>query len=337
MVAGAGKFEGVWRNGLHKVCTLEERSTTGRFFTPGRCIFLPALTLLLTAGCLYARTAVMQSAASLRFLNSSGMVIRLANHNKTPSLKQLIASVSAGLRSSAFQRIPAYRPTGWRYRLSVDDSAGTSPIESAPQARKKKKQQFAGSPRHIFWVVPAFNVDYANNFHPLTPKEKFLEWARGAYDPLGLAAGAFEAGTEYSPTSGFCDYGQGWSGYGECFGSAELDANVSSFFGDFVFTVLMHQDPRYFRLGHGSFGRRLWYAISRVWLTHSDSGHIVFYSSALSGTVLAAAVSNLYYPQQERGFSLTLSRIGWDLGDTALYNAAAEFWPDIKQRLYHTF
>lgn len=314
-----------------------EQSSRGCVRVPGEDLFLSVLTVLFLSGCLYGKPFMTNPQTGSLFLNSDGVVSGSDTPQRIPSLKQLIASVSAGLPNSTFPLIPEHRPTGWRYRLSVDESAVSSPIENAPRVRKKKKQKFAGSPRHIFWVVPAFNVDYAKNFHPLTPKEKFDEWARGAYDPLGLAAAAFEAGTEYSPSSGFCDYGSGLVGYGECFGSAELDANVSSFFGDFVFTVLMHQDPRYFRLGHGSFGRRLWYAISRVWLTHSDSGHIVFYSSALSGTVLAAALSNLYYPQQERGFSLTLSRIGWDLGDTALYNAAAEFWPDIKHRLYHTF
>lgn len=321
-------------------CTPVERTKRGDSRSLVGSGFWGAFAVALLLGCFCSQPAMAQPASSVPFLDSNGVVLGPVRYSHRRPLKQLIASISSGLPDSSFlPLIPKRRPTGWRYRLAAEKSSGAARVENASQAGKGKKHpsQFSGSPRHIFWVVPAFNVDYASNFHPLTPKEKFDEWARGAYDPLGLAAGAFEAGTEYSPTSGFCDYGQGWRGYGECFGSAELDANVSSFFGDFVFTVLMHQDPRYFRLGHGSFGRRLWYAVSRVWLTHSDSGHIVFYSSALSGTVLAAAVSNLYYPQQERGFSLTLSRIGWDLGDTALYNAAAEFWPGIRHEIYRTF
>jgi hypothetical protein len=195
-----------------------------------------------------------------------------------------------------------------------------------------------GSPGHIFWVVPAFKVDYAGKFQPLTPKEKFQEWAQGSYDPLGLGVGAFEAGVlEYSSTDGFCGYGKDYIGYMECFGSAELDSNISSFIGDYVLTVAFHQDPRYFRLGKGPFARRVFYAISRVFVTYNDRGHTVFYSSALIGTVAAAGISNLYYPPQDRGFGLTLSRIGFDLGNTALYNAAAEFWPDINSGLHRVF
>lgn len=210
---------------------------------------------------------------------------------------------------------------------------GARKPEQTPQKDKQPEvyspTATTGSPKHIFWIVPAFKVNYAGKFQPLTPKEKFQQWAQSTYDPLGLATGAVEAGTlQYSPSDGFCGYGHGWAGYGKCYGSMQLDATDSSFFGDYVFTVLMHQDPRYFRLGKGSFGRRSLYAISRVFVTFNDSGKNVFYASGLSGTVMAAFVSNLYYPQSDRGIGPTVSRIGIDLGNTALYNGAAEFWPD---------
>jgi hypothetical protein len=213
----------------------------------------------------------------------------------------------------------------------------------AANKKNKKKKPYSpsatyGSPGHIFWVEPAYKADYLHNFKPLTPREKFNEWAQAAYDPLGFGVVAFEAATlEHTSSDGFCGYGHGAGAYGKCFGSMEADSNISSFVGDFVLPVILHQDPRYFRLGQGSFGRRAWYAISRVFITHSDSGKWVFYSSALSGTVLAAAASNLYYPPQDRGFGASVSRAGIDLGDTAIFNLAAEFWPDIKTRVYHTF
>jgi hypothetical protein len=219
------------------------------------------------------------------------------------------------------------------------------PSASLPQTPTpdQQKQQHSpsattGSPGHIFWVVPAFKVDYQHGFKPLTTREKFQEWARGAYDPIGLSLGALEAGTlEYSSRDGFCGYGGEVGGYGKCFGSLELDADVSSFIGDFALTSLLHQDPRFFRLGKGSLPGRLWYAVSRVFVTYNDSGHTVFYSSALSGTAIAAAVSNLYYPPQDRGIGHTMSRVAIDLGNTALYNAAAEFWPDIHRKLHRIF
>lgn len=170
-----------------------------------------------------------------------------------------------------------------------------------------------------------------SDFHPLTPREKFGEWLEGTYDPRGLGWEAFLSATvEYSSQDGYCGYGNGWGGYGKCLGATELEANVSSFLGDYALPSLMHQDPRYFRLGHGSVGTRVVYAVSRVFVTHADDGRWVFASAALSGSAISAGLSNLYYPAQDRGFGRSLGRAGVDLGNTALYNLAAEFWPDIK-------
>lgn len=252
--------------------------------------------------------------------------------------------------NSAHQADDWLSPFGAHFAPEGDISslaASGSPSPGFPQqpgtlqVQKKKKGNSSattGSPGHIFWVIPAYKVDYGQNFKPLTPKEKFDEWWRGEYDPLGLGVGAFEAATlEHSSTDGFCGYGKGWGSYGQCFGSLELDSTDSSFIGDFALPVLLHQDPRYFRLGEGSFGKRVFYAISRVFITYNDSGHNVFDSSALSGTVIAAALSNLYYPPQEVGASHTMSRVAIDLGNTALYNASAEFWPDIHRELHKIF
>jgi hypothetical protein len=210
--------------------------------------------------------------------------------------------------------------------------------DSSANKEKDKNTVEQGSPKHIFLVVPAFHVTYLQTFKPMTSREKFDEWLQGTYDPRGLGLYAFEAATlEHSSKDGFCGYGNGWGGYGKCFGATELDANISSFFGDFLFPVIMHQDPRYFRLGEGSFGKRVGYALSRVFVTHADSGRTVFFASALSGTVLGAAASNLYYPVQDRSFGHTVNRMGLDLGNTALFNAAAEFWPDISRKVHKVF
>ncbi|MEO6807454.1 MAG: hypothetical protein ABI286_04225 [Edaphobacter sp.] len=208
-----------------------------------------------------------------------------------------------------------------------------------PHSKKKNSSSAASdSPGHIFWVIPAYKVNYSGKFQPLTAKEKFQEWAQGTYDPLGFGITAFEAGTlEHSSQDGFCGYGHGWGGYGQCYGSLKLDSTVSSFIGDYALPALLHQDPRYFRLGKGSFGKRLFYVVSRVFVTNNDSGHTVFNSSALSGTVIAGTLSNLYYPPQDVGVSPTVHRIALDLGNTAIYNGAAEFWPDIHRGIQRLF
>ncbi len=233
--------------------------------------------------------------------------------------------------------------SGWASAYSQTGAAAEDDSNQKPQKPEQKGGKYSpsantGSPGHIFWVVPAFKVNYGEGFKPLSPHEKFHEWAESVYDPLGLLAGGVEAATlEHSSADGFCGYGHGWVGYGKCYGSMQLDAADSSFIGDYLLTVLLHQDPRYFRLGKGPFGKRAVYAVSRVFITYNDSGHNTLYTSGLTGTAVAGIVSNLYYPQQNRGVSPTISRIGLDLANTALYDAAAEFWPDIHGGLHRVF
>lgn len=204
-----------------------------------------------------------------------------------------------------------------------------------PASRQVGEQQppkpLRGSPKHIFFIIPAFKVEYLKNVPPLTAHEKLVEMLSDVYDPMGLTLSGAEALLEHSST-GFCGYGPGWGGYGKCYGAALLDANTSGFIGDYLLPVWFHQDPRYFRLGQGSTSTRILYALSRVFFTRSDrGGGTVVDSSALLGTLAAATLSNTYYPKADRGLGLTMSRIGFDLGGTALFNLGAEFWPDISK------
>lgn len=312
---------------------------------------------------LYSQSPTVRPSGPAPFVNcrvcDSGP---LRHDSRVPTFNNQTWATSFSLSRSYFSLLPNDSSTGWRLHPGGGLS-GTATIENHPWSQGPPSNGFGislwaqnkqnpaqdqqkpavpsaanSSPGHIFWVVPAYKVEYGKDFKPLTSKEKFLEWARGAYDPLGLAVDGVEAATlEHSSTDGFCGYGGGWVGYGKCYGSLELDADVSSFIGDYALTTLLHQDPRYFRLGRGSFGKRLWYAVSRVFVTYNDSGRTVFYTSALSGTAIAAGLSNLYAPQQDRGFGHSMSRIALDLGNTALYNASAEFWADIDRKLHDIF
>jgi len=212
--------------------------------------------------------------------------------------------------------------------------------QAKPQAKPGQDQDQGatkGSPKHIFFIIPAYNVEYLKNVKPMSSHEKLQEWEDGAYDPIGLAAGATEALLEHSKKDGFCGYGSGMESYGKCYGSALLDSTWSSFMGDYLFPVWFHQDPRYFRLGEGSFATRAWYSFTRSFITRTDKGTWTFASGSLLGTAIAAATSNLYYPKQDRGLGLTMSRVGWDLGGTVIFNLEAEYWPDIKPWILRIF
>ncbi|MGH9533681.1 MAG: hypothetical protein ACRD2E_02350 [Terriglobales bacterium] len=187
------------------------------------------------------------------------------------------------------------------------------------------------SPGHVFYVIPAYEVSYLKNVPPLTPQQKFDAMFTETYDWQALAMGGLETLFEHT-SNGYCGYGPGWGGYGKCYASAQIDGDDSGFWGDYVFPVWFHEDPRYFRLGEGhSFAVRFWYALDRTFIARSDlTGRPTFAWAPTLGTILAAVASNTYYPNAQRGVGLTASRIEFDLIGTATFNLEAEFWPDIR-------
>jgi hypothetical protein len=92
-----------------------------------------------------------------------------------------------------------------------------------------------------------------------------------------------------------------------------------------VYASMFHQDPRYFYKGSGGIPSRTMYAISRVVITRDDNGRCLPNYSRLMGVFTASALSNLYYPSDKRGLSLTLTNGAIELAGHAGTNVVREF------------
>ena len=182
-------------------------------------------------------------------------------------------------------------------------------------------------------IVPQFGVTNRKDAPPLTRKGKFRLFYRSAFDPMQFVLTGAEAGISQAQNE-FPDYGQGASGYGKRFGAAFTNQASSNFFGTFLYPVLLKEDPRYFRMGQGSFKKRLGYSMVQVFIGHKDSGGRTFGWSNALGTLTAGGISNAYYPAATRGFGLTMSRAGISLLYGSLGGIGSEFWPDVARKLH---
>jgi hypothetical protein len=210
-------------------------------------------------------------------------------------------------------------------RLQVFPSSSNAGSPLPPESKSKSSER-------IFGVVPAYTITDARNAPPLTARQKFGLFAKGALDPFPVAAYALQAGV--SQASGtHTGYGQGLDGYGKRFGAALLDGTSSRVLGTYAFPSLLHQDPRYFRKGDGSAWSRVGYSITRGFVTRADSGKRQPNWSNVFGKVASAGLSNLYYPAEDRGANLTLTRVAISLSYQTLGNSAIEFWPEIHRKL----
>jgi hypothetical protein len=77
-----------------------------------------------------------------------------------------------------------------------------------------------------------------------------------------------------------------------------------------IFPSILHQDPRYFYKGAGTPKARAAHVLYSLIATKGDNGHWQPNYSGLGGNLASAAISNLYYPQANRGAGLVLTNFG---------------------------
>ena len=208
----------------------------------------------------------------------------------------------------------------------------------------------------LFYTLPNFlSLENAGSVPPLSTKQKFAVVARGSFDYVIYPWYGFLAGISQAENSE-PGYGQGAQGYGKRFGSAFADGTIENFITGAIFPSMLRQDPRFFQSGEGGFTRRTEYAVSRIFVTRTDSGHQQFNYSEVVGSALSAAISTYtYHPRgfitkhydpatgmlthvhngSDRTLTNTASVWGSQVGYDTLTLVVKEFWPDIRRKLSH--
>ncbi len=189
---------------------------------------------------------------------------------------------------------------------------------ASAELKVEEHQRLAG-------FLPNFFVSYDWKAAPLTPKQKLsLAW-KNASDPGNIIVAAGVAGVEQAQDT-FEGYGQGVSGYSKRFGAAMGDLVTGTMLGGAVYPILFHQDPRYFYKGTGSIRSRVLYAISRPVISRGDNGKWQPAYASILGDLSAGAVTNLYYPEEDRhGAALTIEEGFLNIAGDALNDIMQEF------------
>lgn len=230
------------------------------------------------------------------------------------------------------------------------DHASEASAKSQEERHREKQEQS----QRVLGVVPQFGVTSRQDASPLTSHEKFHLFARSAFDPGSVAVVGLQAAISQGENE-FPAYGQGAQGYGKRFGASLADEVSAGFWSNYAYPVLLKEDPRYFRLGEGSFVLRVLYAVKQEAVCHTDKGGRSFNFSNVLGSLTSGAISNLYYPgrslirtipatatspaipvyENDRGLELTFSRTAIALGYGTIGGIFDEFWPDLNRKLFH--
>ena len=162
-------------------------------------------------------------------------------------------------------------------------------------------------------------------------KDKFALFVQDSLDPVTFLGTAFDAGLDQAENTD-PSYGQGAEGYGRRFGAEFAGQASSRFFKDFVYPSIFSEDPRYYRLGHGSVGRRLLHAVEHAVVAHRDNGKQMFNFSEWLGTASTSVLSNTYHPDNRRGFAPAAERVGYSILQDTGFDVLREFWPEISRK-----
>jgi hypothetical protein len=129
-------------------------------------------------------------------------------------------------------------------------------------------------------------------------------------------------------------YGPGLKGFGKSVGVSYLQDATGQFFGAFAIPVIVHQDPRYFRMPHAPFTKRLVYSISRTVVSRSDSGKSMPNYATLLNYPIGAELSNFYVPGISTNGASTVARIFTGYALDPVNNLINEFLPDVASHVH---
>lgn len=199
---------------------------------------------------------------------------------------------------------------------SVTVYASTEQL-ATEQVRLEEQQRILG-------FIPNFYVVYdSKNAVPLTKKLKFALALRVSLDPVTIGGVAGMAAINQAADRP--NFVQGARGYGQRFGAIAADGESDIVIGGAILPSLLHQDPRYFYQGTGSTNSRLRHAMFSPFICRGDNGRLQPNYSSLGGDLASSALSNVYYPQANRGLSLVFGTFAIGTAERMVSGIAQEF------------
>lgn len=208
-------------------------------------------------------------------------------------------------------------------RIKVDGEA-TSVTVFASTEQLAAEQVRLQEQQRVLGFIPNFYVVYdSKNAVPLTAKLKFKLAMRVAVDPVTI--GGIAGMAAINQAANRPDFVQGAKGYGQRFGAIAADGASDILIGGAILPSLLHQDPRYFYQGTGSTNSRLRHAIFSPFICRGDNGRLQPNYSSLGGSLASSALSNLYYPQSNRGMGLVFGTFAIGTAERMLSGVAQEF------------
>jgi hypothetical protein len=250
-----------------------------------------------------------------------------------PSLAFLLVVAAAHGQdaTAAMAASPASLPA----QTDPDAPTPQATANGQPSSSQAQSQATPQQTKRILGIFPNFRATSTDTkLPPQSVKEKFKTGFEDSFDYsafifVGLQAGVSEGSDSYPA------FHQGAPGYARYYWHTFADQADENFWVESIIPAALHEDSRYYTLGHGGFFKRAGYAFSRALITRNDSGSNTFNVGEIVGAGAAAGISSTYYPTQYCTWTKTGQRWLTNITLDSATFVVREFWPNINRAVFH--
>jgi hypothetical protein len=209
--------------------------------------------------------------------------------------------------------------------------AQTSPRQqNEPAAITENKEANQNKPSLLTPLKP---VKQDDTYHPITGRQRMRWFLTNTVGPPHLVGGLFTSafGTAVDRPK---EYGPGWAGFGDRYGMRLTGISTGNAI-EASAGALRGEDPRYFRVPGESFKRRLGNAVELTFVARRGNGR---YAPAYARYMAISGnnfLSNTWRVDSEADTEHALIRTADGFAGRFASNLFEEFWPDIKQFVFH--
>jgi hypothetical protein len=266
------------------------------------------------------------------------MVVALAGIFKTGSAQDQAASGTRQFKEGTAPLAHDFSLLGQDPQQSSKTPDEKSSLPDAPSvtpAANNPNDQFGKQPKRILGIVPNYRAVSANeHLPPLNFKGELWLATQDTFDYSDFIFVGVLAGVDMANKSEPA-FGQGAEGFGKYYWHVFVDGGIENYMTEAIVPVATKEDPRYYTMGKGGLVKRTGYAVSRLFITRTNSGGSTFNLSEVVGAGAAAGIGNAYYPAESNPWVKTYQRWGTQVGLDGAFNVIKEFWPDIDRAVFH--
>jgi len=207
-------------------------------------------------------------------------------------------------------------------------------VQAQPQDPAASSSSSASSGRAVEYVFNYLNmagVMSADQFAPLTQRERTQIYWKAMINPLGFIKASTSAGIDQwndKPK----EWHQDFAGYGRRFanilGQYSIQRTVT-----FICSSGLHEDNRYFNSGKSGLWSRTRYALASGVLARHDDGSRHPSVSQVAGVAAGAFLSRTWQPPSQHTAGDAAVSFGITMSSNIAFSVLKEFLPDIGRAI----